>query len=131
MPHVQIEVRREAGEEVERALVEAVHQALVAAFRIPTKDRHVRLVVHAPHRCATPPDLERPELMTMVTVDCFAGRSVNAKRRLYRELVERLERVGVPRTHVSVLVRESPLESWGIRGGQAASDVDLGFTVEV
>ena len=116
MPHVQIEVRREAGEEVERALVDAVHGALVEAFRIPARDKHARLVVHPPHRFATPPDLERPELATMVTIDCFAGRSIGAKRHLYREVVERLEAVGVPRTHVSILLRESALENWGIRG---------------
>jgi hypothetical protein len=29
------------------------------------------------------------------------------------------------------MLHESPKENWGIRGGQAASDVDLGFKVEV
>jgi hypothetical protein len=33
--------------------------------------------------------------------------------------------------HVSVSLRESPTENWGIRGGQAACDVDLGFNVKV
>jgi len=131
VPHVLIEVRREAGEELEHAMVEAVHGALVEAFRIPEKDRHVRLLVHPAHRFATPPDLEQPELATIVTIDCFAGRTVAAKRRLYAEVVERLESVGVPRSHVSILLRESALENWGIRGGVPASDVDLGFSVEV
>ena len=30
-----------------------------------------------------------------------------------------------------ITLRESPAENWGIRGGQAASDVDLGFDVNV
>jgi hypothetical protein len=37
----------------------------------------------------------------------------------------------VPRDHVSITVRESPAENWGIRGGQAACDVELGFDVRV
>jgi hypothetical protein len=37
----------------------------------------------------------------------------------------------IPRDHVSILLRESEAQNWGIRGGQAASDVDLGFTVTV
>ena len=30
-----------------------------------------------------------------------------------------------------VVLNEQPLENWGIRGGQAASDVSLGFQVKV
>ena len=131
MPHALIELRRQCSEADETAVVDAVHGALVAAFRTPPQDKHVRLVVHAPHRFAVPPTLTQPELFTLVSIDCFAGRSVEAKRRLYLEIVERLEVVGVPRDHVSVLLRESSAENWGIRGGQAACDVELGFDVNV
>ena len=50
---------------------------------------------------------------------------------LYREIVESLGPLGIPPDHVSVLLREAPLENWGIRGGVAACDVDLGFDVNV
>jgi hypothetical protein len=45
--------------------------------------------------------------------------------------VERLEVLGIPADHVLITVRDAPPENWGIRGGQAASDVDLGFEVNV
>src|SRR6266545_2318517 len=61
----------------------------------------------------------------------FPGRSVDAKRRLYRLLVENLEQAGVPRDRVLTVLHEPPLENWGIRGGQAANDVQLGFKTEV
>jgi hypothetical protein len=32
---------------------------------------------------------------------------------------------------VSITLKEIPTENWGIRGGQAACDVDLGFDVHV
>lgn len=131
MPHVLIEVRRECPQAEEIALMDAVHEALRRAFRIPEKDRHVRLLVHEPHRFAVPPDKEQPELFTQVSIDAFEGRSIEAKRDLYREIVEGLERLGIPRDHVSVVVRDIPRANWGIRGGQAASDVDLGFDVNV
>lgn len=131
MPRAMIEVRRRWSDKEETALIDAVHGALVAAFRIPTNDRHIRLIEHLPHRCAAPPSLSQPEFFTLVTVDCFAGRSVDAKRRLYAEIVDRLERLGIPRDHVTILVRDSPAENWGIRGGRAACDVDLGFEVNV
>jgi phenylpyruvate tautomerase PptA (4-oxalocrotonate tautomerase family) len=131
MPSSLVEVRTAHAPAVEAAIVEAVHDALVSAFAIPPQDRHVRLVVHEPHRFAVPPTLRDPALYTLVSIDAFAGRSVDAKRRLYAEVVRRLEVIGIPADHVTVIVRDLPLESWGIRGGQPACDVDLGFTVEV
>jgi phenylpyruvate tautomerase PptA (4-oxalocrotonate tautomerase family) len=131
MPHVLIETRREYSEAEEAALMDAVHGALQRAFRIPPKDRHVRLLAHRPHRFAVPPGTAQPDRVTLVSIDAFAGRSLDAKRDLYREIVESVEPLGIPRDHVSVVVRDLPLESWGIRGGTAASDVELGFDVNV
>ena len=131
MPNALIEVRRRYSETEELAIIDAVHGALVAAFRIPERDKHVRLVGHEPHRFAVPPHLAEPERATMVAIDCFAGRSLDAKRALYAEIVDRLEPLGIPRDHVTITLREIGTENWGIRGGQAASDVDLDFDVNV
>ena len=90
MPSSLIEVRRQYSRSDEVALIDAVHDALVAAFRIPVGDKHVRLVAHEPHRVSHAPHLAHPERYTLVTIDCFAGRSVAAKRELYREIVGRL-----------------------------------------
>jgi phenylpyruvate tautomerase PptA (4-oxalocrotonate tautomerase family) len=131
MPAVQIEVRKPYTREQEVGLIEAVHAALVEAFKIKPGDRDVRLVVHEPHRFAYPPACERPEAFTLVSIDAFAGRSLDAKRNLYRAVVANLEPFGIPKNHVKIVLRESPAENWGIRGGQAACDVDLGFKVDV
>lgn len=111
--------------------MEAVHAAVVAAFRIPERDRSVRLLVHEPHRFDVPPQLTQPEYATVVSIDAFSGRSLDAKRNLYRTIVDNLEACGIPRDHVKVVVRDVPRENWGIRGGQAACDLEIGFTIEV
>ena len=131
MPSITIEVRREYTQPQEIAIIEAVHAAVVATFRIPQDDRSVRLVVHRPHRFDVPPQLTQPEYATVISIDAFSGRSVDAKRKLYRTIVDNLEAFGIPRDHVKVLVRDVPRENWGIRGGQAACDLDIGFTIEV
>jgi phenylpyruvate tautomerase PptA (4-oxalocrotonate tautomerase family) len=131
VPSVLIEIRRAIPAEEESRLMEAVHSALREAFKILPGDRNVRLIAHAPHRFACPPDRRHPELYTHVSIDAFAGRSVDAKRALYRGIVENLERLGIPKDHVKILLREIPRENWGIRGGQAACDVELGFEIEV
>lgn len=131
MPSVLIEVRRPLGERAGADIIEAVHGALREAFKIPANDRCIRLVVHEPHRFECPPDREHPELYTHVSLDVFAGRTLEAKRSLYRGIVENLESLGIPRDHVKILLHEIPQEDWGIRGGQAGNDVGLGFEVEV
>ncbi|TAJ50933.1 MAG: tautomerase family protein [Nevskiaceae bacterium] len=131
MPASLIEVRRAYTPDEETRLIDAVHTALVTAFRIPEADKTVRLLVHSPQRMACSPKLSQPERFTLVSIDAFAGRSLDAKRALYQAIVSGLEPLGIPRDHVKVLLRELPRQNWGIRGGQAACDVELGFQVEV
>ena len=45
--------------------------------------------------------------------------------------MQNLEAFGVPAQDVKVALIDVPRENWGIRGGQAACDVDLGFEVAV
>jgi len=112
-------------------MMDAVHQALVHAFKIPAHDKDIRLVAHEPHRFACPPNKTAPEMFTLVSIDAFAGRTLDAKRTLYKTIVSNLEPFGIPGDHVTVLLRELPTANWGIRGGQAACDVDLGFKIDV
>ncbi|HEY0792494.1 MAG TPA: tautomerase family protein [Chthoniobacterales bacterium] len=126
-----IEVRQRYTQEQEGAIIEGVHAALREAFKIPPGDRNVRLIVHEPHRFACPPAREKPEAYTHISIDAFAGRSLEAKRCFYRTLVKNLEPLGIPNDHVKVVLREIPKENWGIRGGQAGCDVELGFEINV
>lgn len=131
MPSVLIEVRRHFTQEEEEGIMEAVHASLREAFRIMPHDRNVRLIVHEPHRFMCPPDREKPDYYTHISIDAFVGRSLDAKRALYKGIVEKLEPFGIPKNHVKILLREIPKENWGIRGGQAGCDVDLGFKIDV
>jgi phenylpyruvate tautomerase PptA (4-oxalocrotonate tautomerase family) len=67
----------------------------------------------------------------LISIDALAGRSLDAKRNLYQAIVGNLEPLGIPRDHTKILLREIPLEDWGLRGGQAGCDIDLGFKVDV
>ena len=129
MPHVRIEVRRGWAGALKPFLIEAVHSALVAHLKVPAGDRVARVIEHEPTDFATPP--ARGERFTLVTIDLFSGRSDAAKRGLYRGVVDNLERLGIPRDDVNILLHESPRVNWGVRGGEPASEIELGFTVEV
>jgi len=129
MPFVRIETRRWMTRETKRSVLDAVHDSLVAGFKIPDHDRNQRVVEYAPE------DFEasagKGEHFTVVTIDAFAGRSTDAKRALYQELVSRLAPLGIPPHDLLVIVHDVPLESWGTRGGKAACDIDIGFQVKV
>ncbi|MCG8313449.1 MAG: tautomerase family protein [Pseudomonadales bacterium] len=131
MPSVLMEVRQQYSTEIEEGIMEAVHAALREAFKILPGDRNVRLLVHEPHRFQCPPDREKPEYYTHISIDCFSGRSIDAKRLLYKAIVNNLAVFGIPGDHIKIMLREITAENWGIRGGQAACDVDLGFKVDV
>lgn len=112
-------------------IIDAVHSALQTAFKILPADKNVRLVIHSPHRFACPTDKTDPEYYTYISIDAFSGRSIDAKRKLYKSIVENLEVLGIPKDHVEILLREAPGENWGLQGGQAASEVILGYKVDV
>jgi phenylpyruvate tautomerase PptA (4-oxalocrotonate tautomerase family) len=129
MPNVTIEVRKRYTAEQEEQIINAVHAALMEGIKTPDWDKTIRLVVHEPHRFATPP--QKDERYTLVDVDLFSGRSLNAKKAFYRAIVNNLGKLGIPADHIKVLLRESEAENWGVRGGVPASEVDLGFKVDV
>jgi phenylpyruvate tautomerase PptA (4-oxalocrotonate tautomerase family) len=131
VPSVLIEVRQQYSTEVEKGIMESVHSALRDAFKILPGDRNVRLLVHEPHRFDCPPDREKPEYYTHISIDCFAGRSLEAKRALYKLIVDNLSSYGIPANHVKIMLREITAENWGIRGGKAACDIELGFDINV
>jgi phenylpyruvate tautomerase PptA (4-oxalocrotonate tautomerase family) len=129
MPLVMIETRRGLPPETKRRMFDAVHVALVNAFKIPDHDRTQRLVEYGPEDFEVPPG--KGERYTIVTIEAFAGRSLDAKRALYREIVERLQETGIPKLDVLIVLKEIPTENWGLRGGVAGCDVDLGFSIRV
>jgi phenylpyruvate tautomerase PptA (4-oxalocrotonate tautomerase family) len=129
MPNTRIEIVEGWLGSRKAAFIEAVHQALVAALRIPEHDRTLRLIEHPRENVSLPPG--KSERYTLIEITLFAGRSLAAKRQLYRALVQNLEAFGVPAQDVKVALIDVPRENWGIRGGQAACDVDLGFEVAV
>ena len=128
MPVTTIEVRYRYTPTEETGIVDAVHAALVEGLKIPEWDKTIRLLVHEPHRFTTDP--KKGERFTLISIDLFAGRSIEAKKRLYAALVRNLRAFDIPADHVKVLLREVPKENWGLRG-VPATEVELGYAIDV
>lgn len=129
MPLTKIEVRRRRTPQEISAMIEAVYLAQREALKLPEHDRQIRYIEHSPECFAVPQG--KTENYTLVEITMFSGRSVAAKKALYQTIVLRLEALGIPRAEVFIVLNEQPLENWGIRGGIPASELDLGFKVDV
>jgi hypothetical protein len=73
----------------------------------------------------------RSQRYTRVEVTLFAGRSMEAKPALYKAMVANLAALGVPEAEVKTVLIEVPRKNWGLCGGHPASEIDLGFRIDV
>ncbi|MCY7316962.1 MAG: tautomerase family protein [Rubrivivax sp.] len=131
MPSAIVEVRHAYTAAEETALLLAVHDCIVQAFRVSPVHRNVTLVVHEPHRFLGRTDCAEPERLTNISLFVLPGRSLDAKRRLYRLLVQRLATFGIPPACVLVRLHELQAENFGVRGGLPVCDVELGYPLDV
>lgn len=128
MPSTRIETRRGWLGERRRAFLEAVQRALIAGILIPEGDRCVRLVEIDEVDFIT--GAEKGPGYTVIEISLFSGRSIEAKRRLYAALVAEVAAFGVEPKDLKVILHEVPRENWGL-GGKPASEIELGFKVDV
>ena len=129
MPISKIEGRRARSSTEVQSLVEALYLAQREALRVPEWDRQIRYVEHkADHFHVIP---GRTDNYLLVEITLFAGRSLEAKRVLYRQVVERFGRLGIDANDITIVLHEVPLDNWGIGGGKPAAEVDLGFKLDI
>jgi hypothetical protein len=129
MPDMLVEVRGSWLNGKQTAFLEAAHEAVVQALRTPADEPLARLVEHPAGNYLTP-KASGPRF-TRVEIVLFAGRSLDAKRQLYRAMVQNLRPFGVPPEDVKVVLIEVTPENVGLRGGNAACDIDLGYSLQV
>ena len=129
MPLVKVSLLKGKSKEDKKALLDAIHAALIAAFKIPENDRNQRIFEFESE------NFEIPEGKTsnyiLIEMDVFPGRSMEAKRKLYRTIVQNLHELNIQASDVLIVLNEPPLDNWGVRGGVPASAIDLGFKLDV
>ncbi len=112
-----------------RDRLNAVNRALVTALRVPRDDPTVLITELDPDGILLPRGVS--DQYTIVQITLFAGRSVETKRALYQGLCTSLTGVGVPLSDILIVLVESTTEDCGVNGGTPASEVDLGFRIDV
>lgn len=128
MPIVKIEVLRSRPAPQIAAMIDAVYQAQLVAFKLPEDDKQIWYVEHRPECFPIPPG--KTENFSFIEFQVFPGRSLDAKRKLYQGVVSRLGAFGIQPSDITIVLHEPALENWGLRG-LPASEIDLGFNLEV
>jgi phenylpyruvate tautomerase PptA (4-oxalocrotonate tautomerase family) len=131
MALARIEILEGCAQEEKRGMVKAVRTALSEALQAPDEDPAVRLTEYPREEFSLPYPDRHSDRYTLVEVTMFAGRSMGTKRRLYDAIVRGLAAFDVPANDVLIVLHEPAMENWGVNGGTPASEVDVGFKVDI
>jgi phenylpyruvate tautomerase PptA (4-oxalocrotonate tautomerase family) len=123
MPLVTMTLRQSTPPARKRAMLDAIHAALVASG-VPRDDRFQRVLELAPGDGVVDPrypDLarDRSERSVIVEVLWSVGRSVKVKRAVAADIVARLAAAaGLDGDDVMVVFVETAWENWAFAGGR-------------
>ena len=123
MPLVTLTVRRGKDVAFKSAVLDAVHDALVASG-VPQADRFHRVLELAPEDFrfdASYPDLANPRTDDFVLIEVLlsTGRSVKVKRKIVADLIASLrESPGLDPDNVMLVFKETLWENWSFAGGR-------------
>ena len=129
MPLVKVSLFKGKSKEEKEALLDAIHAALMEAFKIPENDRNQRIFEFEPENFEIPEG--KTSNYTLIEMDVFLGRSIEAKRKLYQTIFQNLQRLNIQASDVLIVLNELQLDNWSVRGGVPASEIDLGFRIDV
>lgn len=130
MPLVKVEMIKGRSPEYKKAILDGIHSALVETFKIPDYDRMQRIYELDKENFEIASN--KTEKYILIEITAFKGRSLEAKKLLYSTIVKNLENnPGINGKDITIVIHEPPLDNWGIWGGKAASEVNLGFKIDV
>ena len=123
MPLVTLTVRRGKDAAFKSAVLDAVHNALVASG-VPPADRFHRVLELSEEDFrfdASYPDLANPRTGDFVLIEVLlsTGRSVKVKRKIVADLIAALrESPGLDPDNVMLVFKETLWENWSFAGGR-------------
>ena len=129
MPQVRIDTGYHLLNGEHEAVYDDNQAEMVEGIKIPEDDRCYRLVTYdADHFPNVPGHSDR---FIIIEIALFAGRSMDAKRKMYAAICRNLKATfGLEPRDIRIVLEENTRENWAL-DGKPASEIDLGFKVEV
>lgn len=127
MPLVKVEIEKGQNRDFLISLIESTMDCVQKILKLPSDDRNIRLTEYDKGLFQM-----KPPYRLIIEISMFSGRTLDTKRELYLLIVNTLQnKLGIDKSEVFILINEQPKDNWGIRGGTPASEIDLGFKVEI
>lgn len=129
MPHAALHRLRDAEPADRQGLLRAINDAMIESLKVPEDTHPVRLCEYDRDAFLIPQGAS--DAFTLIDITIYPGRSLETRRALYQAVVRALAPFGIAGLDVRIVLYEVPLENWGLRGGTPASEIDLGFEIEI
>ena len=129
MPQIKIYGLQENIEPKRFALSDAIHAALMESIGTPDNKRFQRFIVLDAENFIYSSD--RTTNYTIIEINMFEGRSVEAKKNLIRTLYQKIaETTEIKPQDLEITIFETPRCNWGIRG-ISGDELKLNYQVDV
>lgn len=126
MPVTEINMAEGRSRTFKRTFMDSVQRALVQCLIIPENDKNMRLKEFDPEFFDS-----KPPYKYFIEINLFLGRKAETKKKLYQTIIQMLqESLQIEPVEVFIILKEHPLENWGLRGGIPGHEVDLGFAID-
>jgi 4-oxalocrotonate tautomerase len=121
MPVTRIAIREGKTPEHKEALMDEIYEAMRETLDIKDGDRFMAITEHGEHEFAYGPFLgiDRDDDLVQIQVFWAPGKAVDAKRAMYKRIVERLgTNPGVRAEDVLISVVETAADNWSFGNGE-------------
>ena len=122
MPLVRIELRKGRSAQQRRAISDAVHTAMVESINVPPLDRFQLITEHEADGFVYDPsylDIRRTDGLVFIQITLNAGRTVEARQALYKNIADKLGKLDVRREDIFINLVETQKENWSFGNGIA------------
>lgn len=128
MPLVKISMLKIWDENQKKNISDKIHESLVEAFKITDDDYMHQIIEFEKDNYIY--SRKRSEKSILIEMTVFPGRSKNAKKQLYENIVSKLAEFKISPIDIVIVLNELPLENWGI-SGKSGEEIDIGFNLNV
>ena len=129
MPQTKIYGNADFIQQNREVLSTTIHACVVEALNYLPEKKFQRFFPLQAEYFEYPSD--RSNKYIIIEILMFAGRTVEAKKNLYRLLFERLkEKLDISSLDIEIILIETPSHNWGIRG-VAGDELNLNYKVNV
>ena len=129
MPQTKIYGNADFIQQNREVLSTTIHACVVEALNYPPEKKFQRFFPLQAEDFEYPSD--RSNKYIIIEILMFVGRTMEAKKNLYRLLFERLkEKLDISSLGIEIILIETPSHNWGIRG-VAGDELNLNYKVNV